>query len=61
MLSNNLIYYNISQIKAAYGNACLVTTEGEVLIFGMNDCCQLAMPKEVADALVFFPEFSKID
>lgn len=61
LLKNNLIFYNISKIKASFFNTALITDKGELLLQGYNDSGQLLLPAEIAQHLRFFPSFKKID
>ena len=61
LVKNNLIFHKISKIAAGHHNTALITNKGELLIQGMNENNQLALPQEISEHLMFFPEFRKID
>lgn len=60
-VKNNLVFHKINKIVSGHFNTALITDKGELLIHGMNDHGQLALPAEISNHLSFFPEFMKID
>jgi alpha-tubulin suppressor-like RCC1 family protein len=61
MIKNNLIFHKINKIVSGHSNTALITDKGELLLQGMNEFGQLALPHEVSSLLTFFPEFVKVD
>jgi alpha-tubulin suppressor-like RCC1 family protein len=61
LAKNNLVFYRIDRIFCCLDNAAVVTDQGELLVRGMNDTCQLQLRKEVTQHLDFFAEFVKLE
>jgi alpha-tubulin suppressor-like RCC1 family protein len=61
LIKNNLIFHRINKIVSGHFNTALITDKGELMIQGMNEYGQLALPLEISSQLNFFPEFVKVD
>ena len=61
LIKNNLIFHKVNKIVSGHSNTALITDKGELLLQGMNEFGQLALPLEVSSLLTFFPEFVKVD
>ena len=61
LVKNNLIFYKIKKLVCGPFNTALISTEGDLLVHGMNESGQLAMGQELGPMVPFFPEFRKLD
>ena len=61
LIKNNLIFHKVNKIVSGHFNTALITDKGELLLQGMNEFGQLALPLEISGCLQFFPEFVKVD